>query len=155
VTSRFGARFFDSSSSLECRWYFSAQWPSTAHSPMVTHSLFAWLISHQPAVLFSQNKRATSNQPTILFSQHKSALATSHQPNEQATSRWRSGQLRPPSPRKGQDGSWWDDPGRATATGGKEPTNVLWSEDGWMDGWWRRSLPGSGKPRLGCRSLAM
>jgi hypothetical protein len=47
-------------------------------------ALFVWLIIHQPAVLFSQNKPATNNQPTVLFSQNKSALATSHQPNEQA-----------------------------------------------------------------------
>jgi hypothetical protein len=53
---------------------------------LLTNALFAWLISHQPAVLLSQNNPATSNQPTILFSQKKSALAISHQPNEQAES---------------------------------------------------------------------
>jgi hypothetical protein len=48
-----------------------------------TYSLFVRLISHQPAVLFSQNKPTTSNQPAVLFSHNKSALAISHQPNEQ------------------------------------------------------------------------
>jgi hypothetical protein len=47
-------------------------------------ALFAWLISHQPTVIFSQNKPATGNQAAILFSQNKSALAISHQPNEQS-----------------------------------------------------------------------
>jgi serine phosphatase RsbU (regulator of sigma subunit) len=54
-----------------------------------THSLFAWLISHQPAVFFSHNKPATSNQPTVLFSQNKPASAISHQPNEQAA-KWKT-----------------------------------------------------------------
>jgi hypothetical protein len=47
-------------------------------------SLFAWLISHPSTVLFSQNKPVTSNQPAVLFSQNKSALAISHQSNDQA-----------------------------------------------------------------------
>jgi hypothetical protein len=53
-----------------------------------TSVLFVWLISHHPAVLFSQNKPVASNQPAILFSQNKSALAISHQPNEQAEGRF-------------------------------------------------------------------
>jgi hypothetical protein len=51
-------------------------------------ALFVWLISHQPTVFFSQNKPATSHQPAVLFSQNKSALAISHQPNEQADGQW-------------------------------------------------------------------
>jgi hypothetical protein len=37
-------------------------------------------------VFISQNKPVTSNQPAVLFSQNKSALAISHQQNEQAAS---------------------------------------------------------------------
>jgi hypothetical protein len=51
---------------------------------MLINALFVWLINHWPAVFFSQNKPTTSNQPAVVFSQNKSALATSHQPNEQA-----------------------------------------------------------------------
>jgi hypothetical protein len=41
-------------------------------------------LAYQPGVLFSQNKPANSNQTAVLFSPNKSALAISHQPNEQA-----------------------------------------------------------------------
>jgi hypothetical protein len=60
-------------------------------------ALFVWLIGHQLAALFSQNKPATSNQPVVLFSQNKSAVATSHQPNEQT--------IEPPWDVKGRDGT--------------------------------------------------
>jgi hypothetical protein len=54
------------------------------HRTWETHTLFAWLISHQPAVLFFHNKPATSNQPAVLFSHNKPAPAISHQPTEQS-----------------------------------------------------------------------
>jgi hypothetical protein len=62
----------------------AAQSASLTCYKILTHALFAWLISQQPAVLFSQNKPATSNQPAVLFSQNKPAPAISHQPTEQA-----------------------------------------------------------------------
>jgi hypothetical protein len=41
-------------------------------------------LAYQPGVFFTQNKPANNNQPAVLFSPNKSALAISHQPNEQA-----------------------------------------------------------------------